>query len=392
MPPSFPDSRRRRLLTVLAGCGALSWLAPSFGARAPASNIEVHAKGRVRWNFNEGTQVLEQDVELRQAPDTLIRADRAEGSNLPDGNFDNGHWILSGAVHIEFDGAVLDADSATVQFADGRIESIQVQGTPALFSHPSGTTGQRNQGRANVIAYDGIRRLVRFTGRTAYAFGPYEGTAVKPLVYNLDSTELATDKGSDDNSRIIFTFRNMQASARHWRANIDNGTQVLEQDVELRQVPGTLIRAERAEGSNLSDGYDNGHWILARKVRIEHDNAQLEADSATVAFDAGTARSIQVRGTPAQFSYPTRVDGRRFHGYAESITFDGDSGTVRVIGHPSRYTLGLDEYSSGKPLLYVLKEGAVSSEDNGDPNARIRGTWNPERVPTPRTPERGTAQ
>jgi lipopolysaccharide export system protein LptA len=373
-------------------------LMPGLAARAPTTaRIEVSYKGRMYLNLRTGTQLFEQDVTLRQAPDTLIRADRAEGSNLPDGNFDNGHWILSGAVHIQFENAELDADRATVIFADGRIHSIQVQGMPARFSRPTGSTGERNQGRATTIAYDGTRREVRFTGHTVYAFGPYEGTADKPLVYRMDSTELATEQASEqstsDNSRIIFRFRNMQASARHWRANIDRGTQLLEQGVELRRFPDTLIRADRAEGSNLTDGYDAGHWNLTGAVRIEHDNAQLEADAATVDFAAGNARSIEVHGDPAQFSYPTRVAGRRFQGYAESVHYDGDTREVRVVGHPSRYKLGLDPYSSDKPLLYELDKAVLSTEDNGDPAARVRGTWHPdERVPAPRVPERSTAQ
>jgi lipopolysaccharide export system protein LptA len=388
------DNPRRGLLQMLAACGLLGWLAPGLAASAPTAPIVASNKGPVHFNVPAGTQTLEDDVELRQAPDTLIRADKAEGTNLPDGNYDNGHWVLSGAVHIEFEGTVLDADSATVVFTDGHIHSIVVQGSPATFSHPTGT-GERNLGRASTITYDGTRRQIRFTGHTAYSFGPYDGTADKPLLYSLDSSEIVSEKGPDDDSRIIFTFRNMQASARFWRANINRGTQLLEQDVELRHDPGTLIRAYKAEGSNLTEGYDNGHWNLTGKVRIEYDDAILDADVATVAFAAGDARSIQVHGAPARFSYPTRTGGQRFEGQADSVTFDGDKQQVRVIGHPSRYSFGIDQYSSDKPVLYELDSSVLHTEAGDDPcsSSCVRGTINPDGfVPAPRMPDRGTAQ
>jgi lipopolysaccharide export system protein LptA len=393
MRSSFRDKRRRILLAMLMGGATLTCMLPGLAARAPAASIQVHNKGQAQMDFNAGTQLLEQDVTIRQAPDTFIRADKAEGSNMTDGNFDNGHWVLSGKVHIEFEGTVLDANSATVIFEDSRIQSIVVQGTPARFSHPTGTTGERNQGQANTITYDGNRRQIRFAGQTAYAFGPYEGSSDKPLTYSLDTTGITSEKGGSDDSRIIFTFRNMQASARFWRANISDGTQVLEQDVELRRTPGTLIRAEKAEGSNLTDGYDEGQWTLTRRVQIEYEDAALDADTAAVAFGAGEVRSIQVRGTPARFSYPAGNSGQRFEGRADTISFDAEKRQVRVAGHPSRYTFGIDQGSSDKPLLYELDKGAFRSEDTGDADARVRGTFNPgNRVPTPRTPDRGTAQ
>ncbi len=147
------DKRRRGVVAVLAGLCALLSLAPGFAAKAPTAKVEVSAKGKISSNFNAGTQLLEQDVTLRQAPDTLIRANKAEGSNLAEG-YDDGHWILTGKVHIEFNGAVLDADRAVVVFADGRISTIEVKGKPATFSRPAKTAGQRSQGRAENIAFD----------------------------------------------------------------------------------------------------------------------------------------------------------------------------------------------------------------------------------------------
>ncbi len=101
--------------------------------------------------------------------------------------------------------------------------------------------------------------------------------------------------GGSDDSRINFTFRNMQAGARMWRSNTNAGTQLLEQGVELRQAPDSLIRADKAEGSNLTDGYDNGHWTVTGKVHIEFNGAVLDADSANVVFANSLIQSINVQ-------------------------------------------------------------------------------------------------
>ncbi len=87
-------------------------------------------------------------------------------------------------VHLEFSGAVLDAQSASVAFADGRMRSVQALGSPAQFSHQFKGSPRRVHGRANKVDFDAIRNQVRFTGDTRYSDGSY-ALETQELYYNL---------------------------------------------------------------------------------------------------------------------------------------------------------------------------------------------------------------
>ncbi|MEJ0098602.1 MAG: LptA/OstA family protein [Pseudomonadota bacterium] len=175
-------------------------LFPVYAARAPTSAINIEGQNQ-RLNVNAGTTTWD-DFKLRQAPDTVINSSKAEGTGLATGG-NNGRWNLTGKVHIEYQTTILDADTAVVVFADGQIQSIEVHGKPASFSRPGKSEGARNQGTAEMIAYDGGARRLRFTGHTWYSFGPFEGTADKPMVYNLDTSEFFSE--NTDDSRVHMT-------------------------------------------------------------------------------------------------------------------------------------------------------------------------------------------
>ncbi|HTQ35557.1 MAG TPA: LptA/OstA family protein [Steroidobacteraceae bacterium] len=198
----IPVSRRCGLLAALAGWGALLCLSPGRAAAASAAPILAGGEN-VRTNLNAGTTQWD-DFVLHQAPDTVITATRAEGSNLPGGSNDNGHWSLTGKVHIEYQGSVLDADTATVVFAGGQLQSIEVHGRPALFSHPTRTAGVVCRGRADTIDFDGTKRQVSFTGHVEYSYGVNEGTSDKPMIYELDSSVLRSV--GEDAGRVRVTI------------------------------------------------------------------------------------------------------------------------------------------------------------------------------------------
>ncbi len=195
--------RGRRFLLLLTGSTILLHLLPVQAARAPTDTIHISGNSQ-KTNVNGGTMHID-DVQLRQAPDTVINADSGDGSQLNNGA-DNGRWKLTGKVHIEYQSTILDADTAVVVFADGRIQSIEVHGKPARFSHPAKNDGARDQGTAEMITYDADTHRMRFTGHTWYSIGPVEGTADKPLVYDLDTTEIFTENTDNtDHSRVNMT-------------------------------------------------------------------------------------------------------------------------------------------------------------------------------------------
>jgi lipopolysaccharide transport protein LptA len=127
--------------------------------------------GCTRGNFSTGT-LDTCALTLRQGS-TLIRADKASAKRLSAG-YEDGEWQLNSGVHIEFDDAILDADSATVLFANNRLKEVHVRGAdgkPARFSHQVKDASQRNQGRAATIDYDSKASVLRLAGDTWYSNG-----------------------------------------------------------------------------------------------------------------------------------------------------------------------------------------------------------------------------
>jgi lipopolysaccharide transport protein LptA len=142
--------------------------------------------GCTRGNFGTGT--LETcDITLRQGSGTLIKAEKGSAKRLSQG-YEDGEWQLNGGVHIEFDDAILDADSATVLFADNRLKEVHVRGAngkPAHFSHQVKNTPRRNQGRAATIDYDSMAAVLRLAGDTWYSDGR-SAIETAAFTYNLN--------------------------------------------------------------------------------------------------------------------------------------------------------------------------------------------------------------
>ena len=60
----------------------------------------------------------------------MIRAKEADAQGV-ELSFNNSQWEFRGDVHIEVDGAVLDAATATVRFTSNRLGNARVVGSPA---------------------------------------------------------------------------------------------------------------------------------------------------------------------------------------------------------------------------------------------------------------------
>jgi lipopolysaccharide transport protein LptA len=191
MAPSYPERRRRGLMRAVLAAGALLCLLPALAAGISGEEIDVSGEGLVM-NLNAGTESMG-DLVLRQG-NTLIKAKHAEGSGLAN-NRRNGSWVLNGEVHIEFDGAVLDAESATVKFVDNRLKTVAVLGKPARFSHTL-RNSSRGQGTAERIDYDASTSDVRFSGRTAFQYDTLQVRNEVEVIYNLKDSTVRTPKGS----------------------------------------------------------------------------------------------------------------------------------------------------------------------------------------------------
>lgn len=203
MPRLFPD-RLRRAAPALLCVTALLCLPRGHAAPTLANELKVNFDSMLAVR-DDGTMLLDK-VLITQTQGTLIRASKAEGSELS-GGYSNSHWVLTGEVHIEYDDGVLDADAATVVFANQLIQSIEVHGAPAKFSHPGKIAGQPFTGSAEAIAFDGVKRHVRLTGHSWFSYGPNEGNSEQPLVYEIDTAVLRSEKGSNPDASINMTIQ-----------------------------------------------------------------------------------------------------------------------------------------------------------------------------------------
>ncbi len=203
MAPLLPDLTRSAVAAIVLLAVVLP-ASPAVEAAAIADKLDVQIGDLKELNLNEGTLVGAR-IEITDGPGILIKADTAQGSQITE-TYANSHWELTGHVHIEYDGSVLDADSATVTFADRLIELIEVHGTPALFSHPARTAGQRYEGRAENIYFDGGSRVVRFTGQPWFSFGSRQCTSDKPLLYAVDSTVLSSERDGKPDAGVRCTY------------------------------------------------------------------------------------------------------------------------------------------------------------------------------------------
>src|SRR5512139_2254620 len=205
MARSFPDLRLAAGLLLAAGAVCAAQETFTLDRQTP---IQFEGGAACfRANFSAGT--LEScDVTLRQGATTLIQANNATARRLSDG-YEDGEWQFTNGVHIEFDDAVLDADSATVLFADNRLKEVHVKGAkdePARFSHQLKDAPRRNQGHAATIDYDAAGGLLRLAGGTWYSDGRNE-VSTASLIYNMNDGSFSNATGPDESDRVRITIR-----------------------------------------------------------------------------------------------------------------------------------------------------------------------------------------
>jgi lipopolysaccharide transport protein LptA len=186
MAPLHPERRQRGYLPALLAATTLLALVIGHAANADRGDIQISGNN-LKGNINAGTQSMD-DFVLKQGSN-LINAKKSSGSGLADGRA-NSTWDLKGEVHIEFDGAVLDADAATVKFVDSRIRTIHVNGAPARFSQPLKTGDRVVKGRAAIIDYDAATSLVQFSGGTQFDYVGNQITTDK-LTYNMNDSSIS---------------------------------------------------------------------------------------------------------------------------------------------------------------------------------------------------------
>jgi lipopolysaccharide transport protein LptA len=173
--------------------------------------------------------------------------------------------------------------------------------------------------------------------------------------------------------------------------NIHDGT-MLARDVVLKQGTKTQIRAAEAAAQGMTGGgYDNSRWQLKGKVHIEFNNAVLDADEATVVFEAGQLKEAHAKAAPAQFSHQLKDAAGLFEGRAATIDYESKSAEVK-FGGGVWIAYGRHEGTTAE-IIYNLDNGTFRNVEGPDEAHQMRMTLRPDkRVPPPRTPDRATAQ
>lgn len=185
-----------RSVMLLAAC--LLCLQPVLAAKVQTPRLDRETPLDVRgfnsdYDLNLGT-LRTRDVTITQGPALTIHAAKASGRGLK-GGYRDSTWDLSDGVHIELDNAVLDADTATVVFANERVVTIRVQGRPARFSHQQESA--RRDGRATNIAYDARSGDLRLSGGTWLSDGRSEYRS-SVLLYNVNTGKITNDAQAGD--------------------------------------------------------------------------------------------------------------------------------------------------------------------------------------------------
>src|SRR4051812_44276395 len=95
------------------------------GAAVRNEPIEFNASGGTEGNLFGILTLLGPKVTQGS---TLLTAQKGQRSSTDGGN-ENSTWVFTGNVHLEFDGAVLDAQAATAVFVNNQLRSVDVQST-----------------------------------------------------------------------------------------------------------------------------------------------------------------------------------------------------------------------------------------------------------------------
>lgn len=220
-------NRYWRGLTWAVAVATLQYLQPAHAAAVKSGEpVELTASGSSR---KADTDTVTFSNPIITQGRTLLKAEKGEGTNMDEG-LDDSAWNFTGNVHLEFDGAVLDAqaatavflngrlssvvlqavapqrpkklvhvvfksavldvENATVTLAEGRIRTIQALGTPTQFSYRMKKQGPVS-GRADKIEYDAVTDSIVFSGDTRYTDGK-KVASTSALTYNFSDGSTTT--------------------------------------------------------------------------------------------------------------------------------------------------------------------------------------------------------
>ena len=123
-----------------------------------ANNVVFH---KIR--ISQGAMSISADQGQSQGANSATRLD-----------FDNSLWTFRGNVRIIVEQGQLAADDAEINFANQLLAKAVVNGKPAVFDGRVEKTGKSVHGRADTIAYDATKGVVRFSKEAWLSYGDSE--------------------------------------------------------------------------------------------------------------------------------------------------------------------------------------------------------------------------
>jgi lipopolysaccharide transport protein LptA len=193
------NSYLTRALLLAAALAAENVAAQRLQLPDPAQPITITASSSVL--DHRRNTVLYRKVRIAQG-EVMVEADEAAASGR---DFENSQWTFTGSVHIRMPDGFIEADSAVVTFADGKLRNARMTGNPARFEQRRTNSEQLARGHAGIIEYDVAQSMVRLSQQAWLSDGTNEITS-ETLVYDMEGERvLANPEG--DAAGVNITFR-----------------------------------------------------------------------------------------------------------------------------------------------------------------------------------------
>jgi lipopolysaccharide transport protein LptA len=201
MAASNPSNRLRLALSTigLIALGPVAW-----GADAPnfKSTEDIHLHASSSEIDQPRGRMVYRDVTISQGP-LSIAAKEANATSL---DFKSGQWNFKGDVHIVMPNGKLDAETATVNFANNQISRAQATGSPATFESQRKGADQIAHGKAGAIEYDVAQETVRLT-HSAWLSDGSNDISGDTLVYDIRGQKVVGNPDQRDQRGIDITIR-----------------------------------------------------------------------------------------------------------------------------------------------------------------------------------------
>ena len=164
-------------LLALAVCGAADAWAQEVAATRPCSLVlgSLSLDAQANRHVFRGVRVSCEDVD--------IAADEATASEvLPQ----EGEWQFRGSIRIQVGSAVMTADTATFAFADNRLVSGALVGSPVTLEDLIPEENTVVRATAGRISYDNVARTARMEDGASLVLGTSEMSGCGDIIYDLD--------------------------------------------------------------------------------------------------------------------------------------------------------------------------------------------------------------